>query len=109
MRGFGLLHSTAGAALLLFGVWGGADAQQPTQIQIDDGRLLYDELCATCHGRDMVNSGAVSFDLRKFPKDDLGRFRNSVFNGKNTGMPAWRDKVTEDDLLVLWAYVLSGG
>ena len=29
------------------------------------------DMCATCHGRDMVNAGGFSFDLRKFPKDDV--------------------------------------
>jgi mono/diheme cytochrome c family protein len=76
---------------------------------IEDGHDLYAEMCATCHGRDMVNPGTLSFDLRKFPKDDPARFRNSVLNGKNQGMPAWRDKLGDDDIAALWAYVRSGG
>ena len=75
---------------------------------IDDGRDLYADMCATCHGRDMVNPGLLSFDLRKFPPDDSARFRNSVQNGKD-GMPAWRDKLSDDDIEALWAYVRSGG
>src|SRR5262249_7051140 len=55
---------------------------------LDQGHDLYDDNCAMCHGRNMVNPGTLSFDLRKFPKDDLARFRNSVINGKNA-MPAW--------------------
>jgi cytochrome c55X len=76
---------------------------------IEDGRDLYADMCAACHGRDMVNPGTLSFDLRKFPKDDPVRFRNSVLNGKNQGMPAWRDKLSDDDVAALWAYVRSGG
>ena len=76
---------------------------------IEQGRDLYADTCATCHGRDMVNAGTLAFDLRKFPKDDLARFRNSVLNGKNQAMPAWRDKITDEDLAALWAYVRSGG
>jgi mono/diheme cytochrome c family protein len=76
---------------------------------IEQGRDLYADTCATCHGRDMVNAAALAFDLRKFPKDDFGRFRNSVLNGKNQAMPAWRDKITDEDLAALWAYVRSGG
>jgi mono/diheme cytochrome c family protein len=76
---------------------------------VEQGRDLYGDICATCHGRDMVNAGTISFDLRKFPKDDLARFRNSVLNGKNQAMPAWRDKITDEDLTALWAYVRSGG
>jgi len=32
----------------------------------DLGREVYDDFCVTCHGRDMVNPGVVTFDLRKF-------------------------------------------
>ena len=83
-----------------------------TGAQADDadlGREVYDDFCATCHGRDMVNPGGVTFDLRKFPKDDFERFRNAVVNGKPPAMPPWRDKVSDDDVKLLWAYVRSGG
>ena len=73
------------------------------------GREIYGEFCVTCHGRDMINAGTVSSDLRKFPKDDFDRFRNAVLNGKNQAMPAWRDKLNDDDLKLLWAYVRGGG
>src|SRR5215470_1885002 len=75
----------------------------------DLGREVYDDFCVTCHGRDMVNPGGVTFDLRKFPKDDFERFRNAVLDGKPPAMPPWRDKISDDDLKVLWAYVRSGG
>ena len=73
------------------------------------GRDVYEESCVACHGKDMVNPGGVTFDLRKFPKDDFARFQNSVLNGKGQGMPAWRGKISDDDLKLLWAYVQSGG
>jgi mono/diheme cytochrome c family protein len=76
---------------------------------VDQGRDTYQELCATCHGRDMVNSGTLSFDLRKFPGDDFDRFKNSVLNGKGTAMPAWSGKLSDEDVANLWAYVRSGG
>jgi mono/diheme cytochrome c family protein len=76
---------------------------------VDQGRDTYGELCATCHGRDMVNAGALSFDLRKFPKDEFDRFKTSVLNGKGRAMPAWRDKVSDEEVANLWAYVRSGG
>ena len=76
---------------------------------VDQGRDTYQDLCSSCHGRDMVNSGTLSFDLRKFPKDDFARFKNSVLNGKGSAMPAWAGKVSDEDLANLWAYVRSGG
>jgi mono/diheme cytochrome c family protein len=80
--------------------------------QADDadlGRDVYGDFCVTCHGRDMVNPGGVTFDLRKFPKDDFERFRSAVLNGKPPAMPPLRGKVSDDDLKLLWAYVRSGG
>jgi mono/diheme cytochrome c family protein len=85
-----------------------AYAQDPTPDQIDQGRQTYDDLCATCHGRDMVSPGLVTFDLRKFPKDDAARFRNSVLNGKGAAMPPWQGKVSDEELNLLWAYVRGG-
>jgi cytochrome c55X len=76
---------------------------------VDQGRDTYQDLCSTCHGRDMVNTGTLSFDLRKFPKDDFARFKTSVLNGKGTAMPSWAGKVSDEDLANLWAYVRSGG
>ena len=59
--------------------------------QIDQGRVVIDDLVRTCHGRDMVATGALVFDLRKFPKDDCGRFRNSCSTAR-APMPPWQGK-----------------
>jgi mono/diheme cytochrome c family protein len=85
-----------------------AHAQEPTPDQVDQGRQIYDDLCMTCHGRDMVSPGLVTFDLRKFPKDDAARFRNSVLNGKGAAMPSWQGKVSDEELSLLWDYVRGG-
>ena len=104
-RMFALVSVVAlGAVLTAASFAGAAEADL-----IEEGRDLYADMCAVCHGRDMVNSGALSFDLRKFPKDDPARFRDSVLNGKNQAMPAWRDRLSDDDIAALWAYVKSGG
>ena len=86
--------------VLSVGVW--AD-------DVDLGREVYDDFCVDCHGRDMVAPGGVTFDLRKFPKDDFERFRKVVIEGKPPAMPAWRDKIGDDDVKLLWAYVRGGG
>jgi hypothetical protein len=57
----------------------------------------------------MVNAGTVTFDLRKFPLDAFERFRRAVLHGKAPAMPAWRDKLGDEDVKLLWAYVRSGG
>jgi mono/diheme cytochrome c family protein len=72
------------------------------------GKMAYRQLCAQCHGPNMVNPGTSSFDLRKFPKDQFDRFSESVTNGKGD-MPAWGDMLVPGELESLWAYVQTGG
>jgi mono/diheme cytochrome c family protein len=85
-----------------------AQSEPPGPQQIDDGRQVYEEFCMTCHGRDMVSPGLVTFDLRKFPKDDYPRFEKSVLDGKPPAMPGWRDRLGTEDVQLLWAYVRGG-
>ena len=78
--------------------------------QADDadlGRDVYGDFCVSCHGRDMINPGGVTFDLRKFPPGEHDRFVRSVTNGKNQ-MPPWGDLLKGDDIEALWAYVTTG-
>ena len=75
---------------------------------IEQGADLYKQFCESCHGRDMITTSTLVFDLRKFPRDDAQRFRASVLNGKG-GMPAWRDSLSDEDVASLWAYVRSAG
>lgn len=104
------MQRAAGAlcSVLWLAVWG-ASGTPSLADDVELGRDLYDEFCVSCHGRDMVNPGGVTFDLRKFPKDDFERFRRSVLDGKPPAMPSWREKVNDDDLRQLWAYVRGGG
>jgi cytochrome c6 len=98
-------------ALGVLAIWGALPCGDMAQAAdaVEQGREVYGELCVTCHGRDMISPGSVTFDLRKFPKDDYERFRNSVLNGKGPAMPGWRGKISDEDLADLWSYVRSGG
>jgi mono/diheme cytochrome c family protein len=87
--------------------WASAMAAE-SNVAVEQGSAVYAQYCESCHGRDMVTSSTLVFDLRKFPKDDLARFRASVLNGKG-GMPAWRDTLSDEDVANLWAYVRSSG
>jgi mono/diheme cytochrome c family protein len=80
----------------------------PTPEQIDQGREVYEDNCQTCHGRDMVSPGLVTFDLRKFPRDDPARFRGSVLKGKGTAMPSFQGRISDEEVDLLWAYVRGG-
>lgn len=75
---------------------------------VQAGRRLYSKNCSHCHGFNMVNPGTVSFDLRKFPKEDPERFFNSVKEGKG-GMPSWKSSLNDEQIQQLWAYVQTGG
>jgi alcohol dehydrogenase (cytochrome c) len=86
-----------------------AKSTQPSAAEtVARGRSLYAHHCSHCHGFNMVTSGTVAYDLRKFPHHDKARFVNSVTNGKG-GMPPWKGTLSEEQLEQLWVYVLSGG
>ena len=72
------------------------------------GSVQYGRTCAQCHGRNMVNSGTTSYDLRRFPVDQLDRFLLSVNKGKGS-MPSFEAALTPEQIKVLWAYVGSRG
>jgi mono/diheme cytochrome c family protein len=90
-------------------VWAGPSLPVSAQAAGDpeQGHDLYNSLCSSCHGQDMVNPGLIGFNLRQFP-DDFNRFQNSVLNGKGQAMPALRDQINDEDLANLWAYVRIG-
>ncbi|PJA59939.1 MAG: cytochrome C oxidase Cbb3, partial [Rhodobacterales bacterium CG_4_9_14_3_um_filter_71_31] len=91
------------AAAALLWTLGAAAAGAAT---VEMGRAVYNQLCLHCHGRDMVNPGTASFDLRRFPRDDRARFFNSVTNGRGA-MPAWGDLLRPGELDALWLYVAT--
>ena len=85
------------------------DAQQNAeaeQAKIDLGKATFASKCSHCHGPNMVNSGTITPDLRRFP-DDHDRFVSTVKHGKNNRMPPWGDVLNDDDIAGLWAYVSS--
>lgn len=70
------------------------------------GKHVYASACARCHGVNLVNAGASTFDLRTFPLDQKARFFQSVLQGKGA-MPAWQGSVTPEEVEALWAYISS--
>lgn len=73
---------------------------------IDLGKMTFAQKCSHCHGPNMVNSGTITPDLRRFP-DDQPRFVTTVKQGKNGRMPPWGDILSDDEITALWAYVSS--
>jgi mono/diheme cytochrome c family protein len=86
-----------------------AMAQQSSDVdpvKIDQGKATFAAKCSHCHGPNMVNSGTITPDLRRFP-DDKMRFVNTVKLGKNNRMPPWGDVLNDGEIADLWAYVSS--
>ena len=83
-----------------------AHAQDFPAEQIKQGADTYARHCAPCHGVRMKNPEGA-FDLLTFPKDQDGRFRNSVAKGKNS-MPPWESLLKPEEIDALWAYVVAG-
>ena len=95
-----------GAAGVLIALALSAQAQEFPAAQIKQGADIFARNCSPCHGIRMQKPEGA-FDLTKFPKDQDGRFRNSVAKGKNS-MPPWESLLKPDDIDALWAYVVAG-
>jgi mono/diheme cytochrome c family protein len=86
----------------------GKEWPKPTDAQFDEGKRIFQNRCARCHGWNMVNLGSIAFDLRQFPHDDAVRFFHSVRYGKKA-MPVWKDILSTEEIADIWAYVRTGG
>jgi cytochrome c6 len=76
-----------------------AFAQSPAE----EGALVFDENCSSCHGEEMrAPDGA--FDLRTLKKDERPRFDKIVAEGKGQ-MPVWKGVLTDEQLDQVWAYI----
>jgi mono/diheme cytochrome c family protein len=94
------------AAGMLMALALSAHAQDFPAEQIKLGADTYARHCSPCHGMRMKNPEGA-FDLMTFPKDQEGRFRNSVGKGKNS-MPPWESLLKPEYIDALWAYVVAG-
>lgn len=107
-------------ALVLGASHASGQAHQPPKVEADDyawqyadnpfsgdpeaiaaGRRLYRSTCYICHG----NTGARGPNLRKSPLKGQS-FIKVVINGrKGTQMPAWKGKLTEEEMWRILAYI----
>jgi cytochrome c6 len=91
------------AALILF-------IAAPMQAQ--DGAALFKSKCAVCHAPDGSGSGAMGkqlgvTDLRSdaVQKETDAQLNDSITNGKGTKMPAYKGKITDDQIKGLVGYI----
>ena len=79
-------------------------SSEPGSEDYEAGEELYDLACANCHGKNLVNPGTSSFNLKEFPLDQKPRFLNSVSKGKGF-MPALGDVLDVEEIEQIWIYV----
>ena len=103
-----LLLVRAGGAILLFLVslvWSGP-------LQAQDAGALFKTKCSACHAADGSGSGAVGkqlgvTDLRSddVQKQTDAQLTDSIANGKGKKMPAYKGKITDDQIKGLVGYI----
>ncbi len=76
--------------------------------EIEDGHILYDTFCSSCHGGNAASSALVP-DLRYATATTHGLFEQIVRDGAKakTGMPSFADDLTSAQVRMIQAYVLD--
>ena len=90
------------------GVW-----QTPVSLDTVDGAMLYQGACATCHGMDGTGTDGpnllANIDVRAPRPNNLVQvIANGISlttQGKETLMPGFRDKMTDDQIAAVTGYV----
>ena len=82
--------------------------------RIDQGLMLYDQLCATCHGAPGRSPDALALGMTPPPANLVPAGRTwtgeeifwTISKGlKMTGMPAWEFRLSEDEIWAVTAFV----
>jgi quinohemoprotein ethanol dehydrogenase len=83
-------------------------ALEATAAEIAAGKTIYSQNCIWCHGFSVASSFLVP-DLRMMSPERHAAFEDIVLNGalRGTGMPAWKDTLTQADLAPLRAYIVD--
>jgi mono/diheme cytochrome c family protein len=83
-------------------------------LDAQDGAALFKAKCAACHAADGSGSGAMGkqlgvTDLRAdaVQKQTDAQLTDSITNGKGTKMPAYKGKLTDDQIKGLVAFIRS--
>jgi mono/diheme cytochrome c family protein len=86
----------------------------PSQETLDQGKEVYDRLCAACHGATLAGDGPGAVGLPKPPRNftdcaalgtlGLAAHHEVVVNGRPlNGMPAWGGRLTDEEI---WQVVM---
>lgn len=92
-----------------------AEAQTPETLA--SGRSLYAQHCAGCHGTEGKGDGKAALSLSPRPGNLISAQTSAksdkdllkiIANGKpRTAMPAWNDRLTEEEQCAVLAYIRS--
>ena len=78
---------------------------------VDKGKARFDALCVACHGADGHGNPALGApnltDATWLYGSDFARVAESIRDGRNGVMPAWRSRLSEDQLRMVAAWVLA--
>ncbi len=82
--------------------------QMTSADDIAQGKSLYREYCAWCHGGN-AESGLLHPDLRYLTQDKFSLFKEIVVDGAyvSRGMPSFADVLSADDALAIRGFVLD--
>jgi putative copper export protein/mono/diheme cytochrome c family protein len=119
----GAAAALAGGVLVFAAPTGGAGAGRdgenpikPTEASVTAGRMLFQQNCVVCHGADGRGGGPQAAGLDPAPSDFRlhvplhtdAQFYAFIANGfPGSAMPAWRDKLSEDDMWNLVNFLRS--
>jgi ABC-type amino acid transport substrate-binding protein len=82
----------------------------PTMAQatpdVKEGRSLYFQVCALCHGPSADGGGPVP-NLKTFEGTEEQFLRIALNGRSDRGMPAWKGKLSEDELRAILAFIQS--
>jgi quinohemoprotein ethanol dehydrogenase len=79
-----------------------------TKAEVEEGRKLFANTCARCHGGEVISGGAVP-DLRYLPDTTHSMFEEIVLGGarKEIGMPSFTGDITSAQVRLIHAYILD--
>jgi cytochrome c oxidase cbb3-type subunit III len=100
------VNEVAGYVLSLSGAEAPAD-------WVTKGKARFDALCVACHGADARGNPALGApnltDATWLYGRDFSSIAATIRDGRNGVMPAWRSRVSEDQLRMVAAWVLAKG
>ena len=101
----------------VIGIIGLSFASTPPSSQLVEGQVIYERLCADCHGPEGRGDGKSAISLSPRPGNLISAQTSAkpdqdllkiIANGKRrTAMPAWKDRLTESEQLAVLAFIRS--